>query len=636
MNDKANAAAAGDDAAAIARALTVILTTSPTPSAPAPELVAAVLASFRAHCPALLACRIVVVLDGHDRVVGGGVGDDDGEDGGGGVTGGGKGGGGKGGGGRRRARPKRGLVDPAVAEAADLYRENVRRLVLREWRYYGGGDGGDGGDRQQRRRAEGEDGELLEAVLVRGTGRAEYGSPGGPPGGRLGGCPGNGGGGGGGAARADAGDNSHGDGDGDGDGDDANSVPFTTARTPDDDGGGGGGRITFVEPARRLGFGLAVREALRLTRTRYVWVQQHDWPLVADVPLRALLRVMDGSRFSSSPSLSSSSSSSSPCCCSCCSSGSFSSASRDSSSASAAADHQHQKQPQQQQEQQRGKDGDGDERVPVRYICLPSVRMLSYAVSAHVVQFPALRALTARLKRTFIVPASSPPTTSSSSSSSSDAAPASLSALRSTSGPDSKQQQPRQEEEEGAEGQVQGGQDRERDGRQQQQQRRDVVEVPLTPLFFWHDKPHVASTAHYLERVFPTRLAMPRGAFIEDTVGHRARRQMKEEQQREGAGWARWACWLYYPDDGRRLCLRHLHGRTWRGAEAEARKKALWLRAAGLARATGEEEEEKREEEEEEEEKGGRGEKVEEGEGEEKGDEGVGEGVGEVVSRPPG
>jgi hypothetical protein len=54
------------------------------------------------------------------------------------------------------------------------------------------------------------------------------------------------------------------------------------------------------------------------------------------------------------------------------------------------------------------------------------------------------------------------------------------------------------------------------------------VKIPLTPLFFWHDKPHIACTEHYLARVFPSRLAMLRGDFIEDKIGQRARTQMKE------------------------------------------------------------------------------------------------------------
>jgi hypothetical protein len=144
--------------------------------------------------------------------------------------------------------------------------------------------------------------------------------------------------------------------------------------------------------------------------------------------------------------------------------------------------------------------------VPVQYICFPSVRMLRYAVSDHVTHFPALRALTNRYKRTFTFP-------SSFSSSSDD------------------------------------------------------EQVPLTPLFFWHDKPHLAAREHYLDRIFPSRLAIGRGEFIEDRVGQRARDQMKQ------GIWERWACWLYYPDDGRELVVRHLNGRIWRGQEEEERRR---------------------------------------------------------------
>uniref|UniRef100_A0A0D2Y7E9 Uncharacterized protein n=1 Tax=Fusarium oxysporum (strain Fo5176) TaxID=660025 RepID=A0A0D2Y7E9_FUSOF len=80
------------------------------------------------------------------------------------------------------------------------------------------------------------------------------------------------------------------------------------------------------------------------------------------------------------------------------------------------------------------------------------------------------------------------------------------------------------------------------------------VKIPLTPIYFWHDKPHLASTAHYLERVFPSRLAMLRGDFIEDKIGQRARAQMKEGL----------------------LCLKHLQGRTWAGAERQADRAAMW------------------------------------------------------------
>lgn len=236
-----------------------------------------------------------------------------------------------------------------------------------------------------------------------------------------------------------------------------NTVPLTITKTPD-------GRVIFIEPSQRLGFGLAVRSALRLTETPYVWIQQHDWSLVSEIPLRPLLQVMQ----------------------------------------------------QQQQQQQSELDTSvdlrdlGTAKVPIKYVCFPSVRMIQYARSDHVMQFPALRALTHLHKQNF--------------------------AVRSPDG--------------------------------------STAKIPLTPLFFWHDKPHIAATEHYLARVFPNRMALPRGAFIEDTIGHRARAEMKEGE------WRKWACWLYYPDEGKRLCMRHLKGRTWRGTEAELAQKLEYIRLA--------------------------------------------------------
>lgn len=216
-----------------------------------------------------------------------------------------------------------------------------------------------------------------------------------------------------------------------------NSAAYTIRRTTDR-------RVTFIEPQERLGFGLAVRSALRATETPYVWVQQHDWRLDARIPVEAIVEVMSKAEA---------------------------------------------------------------EAVPVKYVCLPSVRMLAYADSPHVTDFPALRQLTATLRRDFET---------------------------------------------------------------------DSHTIPLTPLFFWHDKTHIALTEHYLNRVFPSRLAMPRGAFIEDHIGQRARNQMKE------GNWEKWACWLYCPGDGKELCLRHLHGRTWRGIEAEKKKVEAWRLENGV------------------------------------------------------
>ncbi|KAI1818540.1 hypothetical protein GGS20DRAFT_527524 [Poronia punctata] len=324
--------------------VTLIITTSPTPSAPSTDLISDIIDSLKTHCPALLSCRVIVVLDGFDRV-------------------------------GECNRLKKGQVTAEGARVVELYKVNVKELVLREF-YPGEGDG--------------------QVHLIHGQSLAEYGSPH--------------------AAE--------------------NEIPLFTSQTAD-------GRVTFIEPAGRLGFGLAVRSALRMVETPYVWIQQHDWPLVRDIPLGPLLEVMRAS--------------------------------------------------------------EADDSVPVKYVCLPAIRMLSYAISAHVIRFPMLRELTAKLKRDF-TPASQP-----------------------------------------------------------------GVSVPLTPLFFWHDKPHIASTAHYLARIFPSRLAIARGDFIEDHIGQRARAQMKE------GDWKKWACWLYYPEDGKEVCLRHRHGRKWRGTEAEMGEKAHFL-----------------------------------------------------------
>jgi hypothetical protein len=279
--------------------LTIIITTSVTPSAPSTELISSVLESYRRYCPSLMDSKVIVVFDSYDRVV-------------------------------PEARLKKGCVTSDQARAFDLYKENVKDFIL-EQHYQGRQD----------------------ITLTQTQAEAEYGSP-------------------------------H---------DSQNAVTYTALQTHDK-------RVTFIEPSRRLGFGLAVRSALRMTSTPYVWVQQHDWILTSSFPIEPLLQIM--------------------------------------------------------------RDSESKPEVPIKYVCLLAVRMLKYAVSAEVVRFPALRKLTSIFKREFST--------------------------------------------------------KEHPG----------VKIPLTPLFFWHDKPHIASTAHYLARVFPSRLAMLRGDFIEDKIGQRARTQMKE------------------------------------------------------------------------------------------------------------
>ncbi|KAJ4303845.1 hypothetical protein N0V88_001442 [Collariella sp. IMI 366227] len=338
--------------------LTLIITTSPTPSAPSTELLAQIILSFRKHCPELTQCRVILVLDTFDHI-------------------------------SSTARLKKGHVTPDGAKKYAEYKENAKRLVLQEYA------------------------SSHRSLVVEHAG-AEFGS----------------------LAYAQQ----------------TNTVPLTLTRTKD-------GRVLFIEPEQRLGFGLAVRSALRLTMTPYVWIQQHDWSLVAPIPLRPLLELMQ----------------------------------------------------QRSRPESDGLDDTDTVSVPIKYVCFPSIRMVEYARSDHVMQFPALRALTYLHKQTF--------------------------AARSVGGDST-----------------------------------TTTHIPLTPLFFWHDKPHVAETAHYLAQVFPTRAVIPRGAFIEDTIGHRARTEMKDGL------WRKWACWLYYPDEGKKLCMRHLKGRTWCGTDGELAKRLEYMR----------------------------------------------------------
>ncbi|KAK3381890.1 hypothetical protein B0H63DRAFT_416761 [Podospora didyma] len=361
--------------------VTLIITTSPTPSAPSTELIESVLRSFGVYCPPLLKCRVILAIDTYDHIT-------------------------------EQARLKKGVVTPEFAKQFDLYKENAKNLLLREYAPLPAGESHE---------------------LVVSSAEAEFGSN----------------------SFVYLKQN--------------NSVPYTITQTQDK-------RVTFIEPQQRLGFGLAVRSALRLTETPYVWVHQHDWAMVADIPFGPLLELMREA---------------------------------DASEAQSLEDVEFEEKPKQ------------PKLAPIKYICLPSVRMLNYATSDHVLPFHALRNLTNKLKQNFIPLSSSPLPNITDGT---------------TAGNETK-----------------------------------TASIPLTPLFLWHDKPHLASTEHYLQRVFPNRMAMLRGAFIEDTVGHRARSQMKE------GNWKKWACWLYYPDDGKKLCLRHLKGRTFRGTEVELAKKMEWL-----------------------------------------------------------
>ena len=328
----------------IAEQLTLIVTTSPTPSAPSTELLTSVIASFKKHCPALLQCQVIVALDTYDHI-------------------------------RPRANLKKGQVTAEGAASYHQYKSNVKTLFLQT--YY----------RHK---------QLQSIPLTTSTDEAEYGAPGAQQ----------------------------------------NSVTCKLQQTPNQ-------LITFIEPDQRLGFGLAVRTALRHTETPYVWVHQHDWTLTTDFPVHNIVSLMQAH--------------------------------------------------------------EEDTSIPIQYIGLGSARMLSYHAQADTLGFSAFASLTKQLKGSYTPPNS-----------------------------------------------------------------HESASIPLTPLFFWPDKPHIAGTSHYLSRIFPSRYAIGRGVFIEDGIGHVARDQMKDGQ------WHKWATWLYYPDEGKHLCLTHMDGRVWRGHEKETQMAVHW------------------------------------------------------------
>jgi hypothetical protein len=333
-------------ASSLSNRLTLVLTTSPVPTAPSTELLSSVLESVAENCPVLLQCNVIVVFDNYDRIT-------------------------------EHARLKKGCVTADGALSFARYKENVKLLVLQTF------------------------GHNHDSQMERNTTEVEFGSP----------------------------------------FKEENSIPCFVSATADE-------HVIFVEPQTRIGFSLAVRTALRLTTTPYVWIHQHDWNVVAPIPIMTLLDIM-----------------------------------------MAYDDH---------------------EISPIKYICLPSIRILKYAEQSDNIKFESFRTLTRELKQGF----------------------------RSNS----------------------------RDAQHD--------EISLTPLFFWYDKPHIASTSHYLQRVFPSRHATKRGTFIEDTIGHTARTQIKED----AANWRKWATWLYYPGGGKNLCLRHLEGRTWKGKDGEEESVETWKR----------------------------------------------------------
>ena len=225
--------------------LTLIITTSPTPSAPSTELFSSIFESFRIHCPILLKCDVVVVFDGFDRVV-------------------------------SDPRLKKGCVTAEQAENYSLYKENIKEFMIELYKT----------DKDTITWTE-SDGYAMQYGIGDYEKKFPY--------------------------------------------EDRNVVVYKALQPF----GRFGTRLTFIEPNRRMGFGLAVHAAV-CSAENYVWVHQHDWILTSPIPLNALLSVMRSSE--SNPT------------------------------------------------------------APIKYVCLPAVRTLKYSESAEVVKFPALRKLTSELK----------------------------------------------------------------------------------------------------------------------------------------------------------------------------------------------------------------------------------------------
>ncbi|KAI8911848.1 hypothetical protein EDD86DRAFT_125074 [Gorgonomyces haynaldii] len=83
--------------------------------------------------------------------------------------------------------------------------------------------------------------------------------------------------------------------------------------------------------------------------------------------------------------------------------------------------------------------------------------------------------------------------------------------------------------------------------------------ITLAPLFFWYDKTHLASVKHYKEFVFG-RPRFKRGDFIEDTMGI-----LMLEEIKVGGMTAHepYQSYLYYPEQGQQVMLRHINGRRF-------------------------------------------------------------------------
>lgn len=89
-----------------------------------------------------------------------------------------------------------------------------------------------------------------------------------------------------------------------------------------------------------------------------------------------------------------------------------------------------------------------------------------------------------------------------------------------------------------------------------------TLEKDLIACLHWFDRPHLASVETY-RALFETGI-LKRGDFIEDTFGTQYLSNITKASSLSCAynAWKRWSAWLYCPNNGATVGVRHASGRT--------------------------------------------------------------------------
>merc|ERR1712136_491536 len=87
--------------------------------------------------------------------------------------------------------------------------------------------------------------------------------------------------------------------------------------------------------------------------------------------------------------------------------------------------------------------------------------------------------------------------------------------------------------------------------------------VPLMPLIFFYDKPHVCSTAYYREVVLGSGSLVQQGCFIEETLGKAQRTDILEHGMSQHSKYGTYQL-DERDDEGRPIvAVRHVNGRSF-------------------------------------------------------------------------